>query len=93
MGQYLKQKLGDTLFILGSSIDPLAATAQPNNLDDVLDKVGVSRYVLDLRNIDSQADLTDWLRQERPMQANKHHFFRLHTVPAFDALLFMKKDK
>ena len=93
MGLYLRSMLGRDLFIIGSSIDPMPATAQPGSLDNALVKVGMQRFILDIRSTTGNAGATDWLKLQRPIQANKYNFFRVHTFPAFDAVLFMANGK
>lgn len=90
-GLYLRSMIGH-LFIIGSSIDPMAATAEPGSLDNALMKFGMPRFIVDLRSATADLAVMNWLHMQRPMQANKYNFFRVHTIPAFDAILFMGKN-
>ena len=90
-GQYLRSFLGKDLFIIGSSIEPQIATAQPGSLDRALAAVGKSRFILDLSTASEKPLVRNWLSVRRPMEANKVGYLMLPISPAFDAVLFLGK--
>jgi erythromycin esterase len=92
-GQYLRSMLGNEIFIIGSSIEPNTSTAEPGSVDNALTHVGIPRFILDIRTATSHPQVASWLSMQRPMQANKFSFFRVHTAQAFDAVLFIEKAK
>ncbi|MFT3749108.1 MAG: erythromycin esterase family protein [Agriterribacter sp.] len=88
-GQYLRSLLGKDFFIIGSSVEPQIATAQPGSLDKALATVGKPRFILDLSTASENPLVTNWLSVRRPMEANKVGYLMLPTSTAFDAVLFL----
>jgi erythromycin esterase len=95
MGLYLRSRLGNDLVIIGTS-----STASPpglaawvpdaGNIDAALARVGLPRFVLDLRASRADRAVTAWLAQRRTLRANFTTTLTLSPGKAFDALVFME---
>ncbi|PWS32269.1 erythromycin esterase family protein [Pedobacter paludis] len=93
MGEYLRSQLGQKLYILGSSVGANIETAQEYSFDRALNKVGLPRYFLDLRQAKEKARVLSYLSTEIPMEANTRNFLNLKPVLSFDGILYMDKTQ
>jgi erythromycin esterase len=98
MGQYLRAALGRDLVIVGTSGGPAAGTtapsdvapgAAPGSVEALLARVGVPRFVLDLRAARADAAANAWITSRQALQTNGDTFVTLAPGAAFDALLFV----
>jgi erythromycin esterase len=93
MGQYLQSSLGNDLVIIGTNsapnaAGPLSAASDLGSLDAALARVGVPRFLLDLRA--SRADpALRWLTQRLVLRTNFDTFLTVSPVTAFDTLFFV----
>lgn len=60
-----------------------------NSIDAALGRIGIPRFILDLRPARDNAEVFAWLSTQRPMQANIDTHFVITPSTAFDALLFI----
>jgi erythromycin esterase len=94
MGMYLRSTLRDELFIIGTSSAANASglpavIPDPGGLDAALGRVGLPRFVLDLRASRTDRAVTAWLAEPRALRANFTTYLTLSPAKAFDALLFV----
>lgn len=94
MGQYLKEVLGGGIAVIGVSSganakDLPAASAEPNSVDSALAKVGLSRFLLNLRSRPADPLVVDWLSERRPWRANFSSYSVVSPGMAYDACVFL----
>lgn len=90
-GQYLRSMFSDDLFIIGTSCNPSAKTAQPGSLDLALLNIGKPRFLLNLRGASDNVQAAKWLASRRPMEANTVSYITLSASTAFDAVVLLNK--
>jgi erythromycin esterase len=95
MGQHLRSALGADLVIIGTSSAQNgaglpAAPLEPDSLDAALARVGLSRFILDLRASRADRAVAAWLAERRALRANFTTSLTLSPSTAFDALLFIE---
>ncbi|MGH9939013.1 MAG: erythromycin esterase family protein, partial [Blastocatellia bacterium] len=94
MGQHLRSALGADLVIIGMSSAQNgaglpAASPESGSLDAALARVGLPRFLLDLRASRADRAVTAWLAERHAMRANFTASLTLSPGAAFDALLFI----
>jgi erythromycin esterase len=90
-GQYLRSRLGNDLFIVGTSLTPSPASVQPGSFDRALLQVGHPHFMLNLRAAAGDPPAAAWLALPRPMEANTATYLTLVPSIAFDAVVFLGK--
>jgi len=90
-GQYLRSMFGNDLFIIGTSCNPSAKTAQPGSLDLALLNIGKPCFFLNLSAASGNAPVAKWLASRRPMEANTSSYINLSAGKAFDALVLLNR--
>jgi hypothetical protein len=82
-------RLGPQLVIIGATDgSPLAPNADSTSIDALLTRVGVPRFVVDLRAARADPSASAWLARERRLRMNRDTFITLAPATAFDALLY-----
>ncbi|MEO8088846.1 MAG: erythromycin esterase family protein [Gemmatimonadales bacterium] len=94
MGQSLRSALGDDLVIIGTSsaqngVGLPAATPNRDGVDAALARVGLPRFLLDLRAAPADRALTAWFTERRALRANFTTYLTLPLGAAFDAIFFV----
>ncbi len=89
MGQHLRRVLGAQLLIVGTSDgSPADGKGDATSVDAALARVGVPRFLLDLRAARHDAAARDWLSAQRPLRTNGSTFVSLAPGKAFDVLWY-----
>jgi erythromycin esterase len=89
MGQHLRAALGAQLVIIGATDgSPPAPNADSTSIDALLGRVGISRFIVDLRAARADPSARAWLARERRLRMNRETFITLAPATAFDALFY-----
>ncbi len=93
-GRYLRSALGDDLVIIGSSSAGSASwlsagPPDPGSVDAALARVGLPRFLLDLRAPGTGQAVTAWLAEPRALRSNFTTYMTQAPGVAFDALLYL----
>jgi erythromycin esterase len=96
MGTFLRSMFGSDLVIIGTIGASTGAGLPPpeplpDSVDTVLAKVGMPRFILDLRPARDNAQVLAWLSETRPLRVNLTMHVSITPATAFDALLFVKE--
>lgn len=94
MGQYLRGAPGDDVVIIGMSsargaAGPVTAASDASSLDAALARVGVPRFLVDLRPARADAAVSAWLARRRALGANFDTHMIVAPGDAFDVLVFI----
>jgi erythromycin esterase len=95
MGLYLRSTLGKHLVIVGVSSAASfrgfpAWVPDASNVDAALARVGLPRFLLDLRASRADRPVAAWLAERRTLRANFTTALTLTPGKAFDALVFIE---
>ena len=89
MGKYLRSSLGRDLLIIGGTSGASPTTKDSAQVDGALSRVGMPRFMLDLRGATGGA--LDWLSQRHTMRANETSVQIVAARPAFDAVYYVDR--
>jgi len=89
MGQYLRRVLGAQLVIIGTS-DGTAPDrgSDATSVDATLARIGVPRFIVDLRAASRDSAASAWLAAQHKLRANGSTFLTLAPSQAFDVLWY-----
>jgi erythromycin esterase len=89
MGKYLRAALGRDLVIIGGTSGVVRAGKDSVEVDGALSRVGVPRFMLDLRRADGGA--LQWLSERHTIRANERTVQIVTVRSAFDALYYVDR--
>jgi erythromycin esterase len=89
MGTFLRAALGRDLLIIGGTSGVASAAKDSAEVDGALSRVGVPRFMLDLRRADGAA--LGWLSERHTMRANEMTVQIVTGRLAFDALYYVDR--
>lgn len=89
MGTFLRSALGRDLVIVGGTTGAASAAKDSTDLDGALSRVGLPRFILDLRSADDGA--LRWLSQRHTIRANEMTMMIVTGRSAFDALYYVDR--
>jgi erythromycin esterase-like protein len=94
MGLHLRAALGHDIIIIGTSAASNggglpAVPPDSGSVDAALARVGLRRFLVDLRAASTDREVSAWLAERRPLRANFTTTLMVAPQSAFDALLFV----
>jgi erythromycin esterase len=89
MGKFLRSALGRDLVIIGGASGVAPAGKDSGEVDEALSRVGVPRFMLDLRSADGAS--LNWLSERHAIRANEMTVQIVTVRPAFDAVYYVNR--
>jgi erythromycin esterase len=94
LGKLLRATFGRDLVVVGASAGTTsgglpAMEADPASLDAVLARVGLPRFIVDLRSARDEPPVFAWLSMRRSLHANLKTHVAITPATAFDALFYV----
>jgi erythromycin esterase len=94
MGKFLRPMLGRDLLIIGGTSGAAPGgkplDADPANLDAVLARIAIPRFILDLRPARDDHAVFAWLSEPRSLHSNIETYVTVTPANAFDAVYFVE---
>ena len=89
MGKYLRSALGRDLVIIGGASGAAPSARDSAEVDGALSRVGLPRFMLDLRGVDGGA--LAWLSERHTIRANEMTVTIVTGRTAFDAMYYVDR--
>jgi hypothetical protein len=89
MGKHLRSALGRDLVIIGGTSGVAPTGKDSAEVDSALSRVGMPRFLLDVRAADAAA--LSWLSERRTIRANETTAQIVTASSAFDALYYVDR--
>jgi erythromycin esterase len=89
MGKFLRSALGRDLVIIGGTSGVAPTAKDSAEVDGALSRVGLPRFMLDLRSATGPA--LDWLSERHTIRANEMTVQRVTARSAFDAVYYVDR--
>ncbi len=102
VGMYMKSYVEDEIFTIGCTFnkgtlkqvgpikEAVIKDAKEDSTENVLSKVGLPMFILDLNSAPETGPVHDWLSQEQEMRVNTL-FVKSKLTEAFNALIFLEE--